>query len=297
MRRFFLAFAAFTALAVQASPSQALDGIGNTSTIKNKVEGVLAGQQRVLALGSEVYQNELLRTGDASDAKVIFLDDTNLSVGPRSEVALDRFVYDPDKAAGAVVVRTAKGIFRFVTGTQQPQNYLIATPVATIGVRGTIFDLLVLPDRITVILISGQIQVTTLRSQVVALTQPNTSLTVYLNGRVVGPSVWRGKVRVDFASATFPYFPPVTDAEKAASVARHAAVTGNPTYTTQSAPNYTPPRVTDRPVVTDKETRRRLRIDRHKIRDYSGVRHKRYEARHRTASYPRHRSYPKRRHY
>ncbi len=217
---------------VAVSPAQAVDGIGAASTISNRVEGFVGGDARMLAVGSEVFQNELVRTGLQSDARLIFLDDTNLSVGPASEVTLDRFVYDPDKGAGAVVVRTTRGIFRFITGSQRPQNYLIATPIASIGVRGTIFDLLVLPDRVTVILIEGQILVTTLFNRTVTLSQPGTSITVFANGRVAGPSVWRGSVYVDFASANFPYFPPVTAIKKKAAVPariRTATETNEPT--------------------------------------------------------------------
>src|SRR5689334_2926437 len=127
-----LTFAVLAALALQASPAAAqTEGIGSASTISNRVEGFISGGGRTLAVGSEVFQNELVRTGLASDAKLIFLDDTNLSVGPSSEVSLDRFVYDPDKNAGAVVVRTTRGLFRFITGSQKPQNYLIATPLAS----------------------------------------------------------------------------------------------------------------------------------------------------------------------
>jgi len=148
-----LTFAVFI-LALQAAPAAAQtgigSGIGSASTISNRVEGFVGADARSLAVGSEVFQNELVRTGLASDAKLIFLDATNLSVGPSSEVTLDRFVYDPDKNAGAVVVRTTRGLFRFITGTQKPQNYLNQTPHASIGVRGTIFDLLVAPDRVTV---------------------------------------------------------------------------------------------------------------------------------------------------
>jgi hypothetical protein len=193
--------------AAPTAAAQAVAGIGSASTISNRVEGLFGGDPRTLAIGSEVFQNELVRTALKSDAKLIFLDNTNLSLGPASEVTLDRFVYDPANNAGAVVVRTTKGIFRFVTGSQRSQNYLIATPIASIGVRGTIFDLLVLPDRVTVLLIEGQIQATTLLNRTVALTQPGTSLTIYANGRVEGPSAWRRSVYVDFASTNFPYFP------------------------------------------------------------------------------------------
>ena len=212
-RGLFLAFGISGLAAVAPWPAAAADGIGAASTISNRVEGYFGGDARTLAVGSEVFQNELVRTGLASDAKLIFLDDTNLSVGPQSEVTLDRFVYDPDHNAGAVVVRATRGIFRFVTGSQRPQNYLIATPIASIGVRGTIFDLLVQADRVVIILISGQIQVTTLFNRNVWLVRPGTSLTVYANGRVAGPVVWRGSIYVDFASAQFPYFPPVSPEE------------------------------------------------------------------------------------
>src|SRR5206468_1106817 len=97
---------------------------------------------------------------------------------------LDRFVYDPASGAGAVVVKAGLGIFRFITGTQRSQNYLIQTPIASIGVRGTIFDLLVQSDRVIVILVSGQIQVTTLQGNVIPLVRVGTSLTIFTNGTV-----------------------------------------------------------------------------------------------------------------
>jgi hypothetical protein len=39
-----------------------------------------------------------------------------------------------------VVIETSRGAFRFVSGSQNPSNYTIKTPLATIGVRGTIFS-------------------------------------------------------------------------------------------------------------------------------------------------------------
>jgi hypothetical protein len=215
----WLTFAVVAHLALQASTASAQSGIGAASTISNRVEGLVGDDTRTLTVGSEVFQNERVRTGLASDAKLVFLDDTNLSVGPSSEVALDRFVYDPAKNAGAVVVRTNRGLFRFITGSQKPQSYLIATPLATIGVRGTVFDLLVAPDRVTVLLLDGQVLVTTLAGQTVTLSQAGTSVTVFLNGTVVGPTVWAGSVYVDFASTNFPYFPPVTSFKRRAAVA------------------------------------------------------------------------------
>src|SRR5215831_17290625 len=101
--------------------------------------GILGGTTRAMAAGSELFSNETVRTGEASQAQLLFLDQTSLSVGARSEVRLDRFVYNPDRKAGNVVIEASRGAFRFVSGSQNPSNYTIKTPLATIGVRGTIF--------------------------------------------------------------------------------------------------------------------------------------------------------------
>jgi hypothetical protein len=126
--------------ALQADPAAAEPKIGVASAARNQVQGIIAGGTRTLSAGSEIFSNEVVRTGDDSLAQLLFLDETSLSVGPRSEVKLDRFVYNPERKTGNVVVEASRGAFRFVSGSQAPTNYTIKTPLATIGVRGTIVD-------------------------------------------------------------------------------------------------------------------------------------------------------------
>lgn len=122
--------------ALQAAAFAEEPKIGSATATKNKVEGVVNGKNQPLSKGSEVYTNETVRTGDASVADLVFLDNTNLSVGPTSEVKLDKFVYDPTGSSGAVVINVTKGAFRFVTGSQDKRVYEIKTPFGTLGVRG-----------------------------------------------------------------------------------------------------------------------------------------------------------------
>jgi hypothetical protein len=183
-----------------ASASLAQERIGAAAAVSNRVEGTVAGAANALAVGSDVFLNELVRTGDDGVARLVFLDNTNLSVGPRSEVTLDRFVYNPSRSAGSVVVRASQGAFRFVTGSQRPQNYLIQTPIASIGVRGTIFDLFVQADRIIVRLISGQIRVTTPQGRVIPVTRPGDTVTVYAAGTFVRRADWSGITQPNFAA-------------------------------------------------------------------------------------------------
>ena len=88
-----------------------------------------------IAKGTNLYTNEVVRTGDASVADLKFLDDSTMNVGPISEVKLDKFVYDPG-GGGAVIINATKGAFRFVTGKQDQKSYQIKTPYGTLGIRG-----------------------------------------------------------------------------------------------------------------------------------------------------------------
>ena len=86
------------------SPSALADKIGVASAVNQRVEGVNRGATRVLSVGSDLFSNELVRTGEDSNAQLLFRDQTTLSVGPRSEVTLDKYVFDPARGAGEVVL-------------------------------------------------------------------------------------------------------------------------------------------------------------------------------------------------
>ena len=103
MTRAAIAFAAAVAV-FAASGTAFADKIGVAAAVTNDVQGIMGGAPKQLALGSEVFTNQRIRTGDASNAQLLFLDETSLSVGPKSEITLDRFVYNPNRGAGSVVL-------------------------------------------------------------------------------------------------------------------------------------------------------------------------------------------------
>jgi hypothetical protein len=79
-------------------------------------------------------------------ADLVFLDSTNSTVGPISEVYLDKFVYDPaGGSSGNVVLNGTKGAFRFVTGSQDKRAIQVQTPFGSLGVRGTIVEMVLVP--------------------------------------------------------------------------------------------------------------------------------------------------------
>jgi hypothetical protein len=118
--------------ALISTGSRGQEAIGSTTTVKPQAEA----NSRMLSTGGSVYPNELVRTGDNGAANLRFHDNSNLSVGPKSSVRLDKFVYDPNKAAGSAAVEAACGSFRFATGSQSKGSYQVKTPYGTLGIRG-----------------------------------------------------------------------------------------------------------------------------------------------------------------
>ena len=123
-------------IAAQMAPCMAEPKIGSATATKTKVEGIVGGQAQPIAPGTEVFSNEVVRTAPNSTADLTFLDDSGLSIGPTSEIVLDKFVYDPNGSTGTVVIQATRGAFRFVSGKQDKKNYQIKTPFGTIGIRG-----------------------------------------------------------------------------------------------------------------------------------------------------------------
>ena len=130
-RRWTLALLLMVLYAMQSNASNAESPmIGMATSIKPNAEVGVGANLKALSPGSELHARETVRTGDLGQADLIFIDNTNLTVGPKSEVLLDEFVYNPTGSSGRVVMRAPRGAFRFVTGTQD-RAYQFKTPYGT----------------------------------------------------------------------------------------------------------------------------------------------------------------------
>jgi hypothetical protein len=119
--------------ALLSTASNAQQAIGKATSVRPQAEGSHGG---TLSGGSNVYSAETVRTGDSGQADLQFHDSSSLSVGPKSSVRLDKFVYDPNKSTGTIAIQATRGSFRFVTGSQGKGNVQVKTPYGTLGVRG-----------------------------------------------------------------------------------------------------------------------------------------------------------------
>lgn len=117
--------------------SAASNGIGKAEKVVLDVRSLMPRGERRLVVNSDVFRNEVVETKDRSATRLVFRDETYLSMGPESKVRIADLpvARDPERP---FVVEATSGVFKFVSGRLRSDQYRIETPSATIGVRGTI---------------------------------------------------------------------------------------------------------------------------------------------------------------
>jgi hypothetical protein len=182
-----------TALFWSAMPTIAAPGedIGAALRIVNIVTAEYETDQRRLATGDNVRQDDLIEVGTDGTGEIRLRDNTQLALGPGSRLLLDEFVYKPDISGGAIVLNLVKGSFRFITGIAAKPAYVIHTPSASITVRGTIFDVYVQSSGLSwLLLIEGAIEVCNARGDCGLHDEPGKLIRITPDGDVGNPVKW-----------------------------------------------------------------------------------------------------------
>jgi hypothetical protein len=174
------------AAGLAASPVYAQVRVGEAAVVQNDVVSVMESATSQINVGDGVLRDEIVRTGLNSAARLVMADSTNLSLGPNATLKLDRTVFDDEHTYRDIAIGLTTGAFRFVTGHSEKTAYKINTPLATIGVRGTILDILSQRGSTTVVLQEGASRVCTLTFQCIELTKPGDTAVIRsaANGKV-----------------------------------------------------------------------------------------------------------------
>lgn len=130
----------------------ATGGVGTVANLSGPLFGKKAdGASRALAVNSAVEQGDTLVSEKRTYGRVKFIDGGEVTLRPGTSFVVESYFYEKDKpAADKAVLGLVKGSLRAVTGQvskRGDQNaYKMKTPAATIGVRGTSYDLKMCKD-------------------------------------------------------------------------------------------------------------------------------------------------------
>jgi len=129
------------ALVLFAAPAFAQQTIAGRIKVASGAAFVVRGGASVPAqAGDALYEADTLRTGTDGRLGVTLKDDTRVSLGPSSEVRLDKFAYAPAEGQIGLVLRIIRGVAAYVSGRiakLSPDSIRLETPAAIVGVRGT----------------------------------------------------------------------------------------------------------------------------------------------------------------
>jgi hypothetical protein len=127
-----------------ASPpsARAAETIGSVKNVRGMVSVVRAGETIPARPGLKLVAGDILETGPDGALGLVLRDDSLLSLGPSSRVAIERFLFNPAEGKLGLTTRILQGTLAYLSGfigKLAPESTTFVTPVATIGVRGTHF--------------------------------------------------------------------------------------------------------------------------------------------------------------
>lgn len=134
LKSLLLCAAASLALALPA----AAQNIGTVASQEPTLRGTPpGGATRALDLGSGVVRDERIVSSPSGRGQLMFVDQTTLSLAPNTTIVLDEFVFNPG-GTGQIGLQMTEGALRFIGGAlSRDQEATVATPTATIGIRGS----------------------------------------------------------------------------------------------------------------------------------------------------------------
>jgi hypothetical protein len=143
-----LAALVLAALVLAPPTTHAQTPAGTVASLQGRADAQQGGQvARTLAVGTDVFVGDRLRTAEASRLKILMRDDSVVTLGPKSELVIDEQVVRADGATSrlSALVGAVRAVVTERYGTPG-SSFETKTPTAVAGVRGTGFVVLVDDD-------------------------------------------------------------------------------------------------------------------------------------------------------
>jgi len=125
--------------------------VGRNSAVKGIV-GIKSANtevERQAVVKEPVFLGDEVNSKIGASLQVLLKDNSTFTVGPQCSMVIDKFVYDPKKNNNSMSAKVKRGMFRFTSGKvskTNPDNITVETPTATMGIRGTMVEVLVGPE-------------------------------------------------------------------------------------------------------------------------------------------------------
>jgi len=130
------------AMLVAFSLAAAANDVGLVKTVSGAVHVERDGNRVPVQVGTGIRESDVVVTGADGAVGITFNDNSLLSTGPNSVLAVERYAFNPTTHAGKFDASLRKGTLAVISGKmvkQSPDAMHVRTPTSVMGVRGTEF--------------------------------------------------------------------------------------------------------------------------------------------------------------
>ena len=102
-----------------------------------------------LNVGDSIFFGDTISANEGAKSQLMFIDQTVMTIGSKTELTIDEFIFDPVENTGKLLTTIKAGSVKILTGKiseNNPENLEVKTPAGTIGTRGTEFKASVDPE-------------------------------------------------------------------------------------------------------------------------------------------------------
>ena len=142
---------------------QASQMAGKTMVARGKVNAISedSNTPRKLKRRAPVYGSDVVTTGEKGKAQIRMTDGGMIALKANSELVIADYEYSTDDGKGSVVMELVKGGLRSVTGAIKADSgdYKLKTPVGSIGIRGTHYEIEMVGSEMFIAVWDGAIDV------------------------------------------------------------------------------------------------------------------------------------------
>ena len=118
------------------------EAIGQIKTLAGEVAIVREHVRAPAKAGDLLEQADTLMTGTDGRIGITFIDNSRFSLGPNSQMALEKFTFNPTTQEGEFLTKMDRGTLAVISGHiahNAPNAMRVKTPTTILGVRGTHF--------------------------------------------------------------------------------------------------------------------------------------------------------------
>ena len=123
--------------AADAQPA-AVEPIGNVATVTGIATVIRDKNSYPLKVRDDIYLNDVVQTSSSSALGITFNDATTFNLSASAKITIDNYVYEDGGKQNSAIFDIGKGTVAFVAAAvAKTGDMKIATPTATLGIRGT----------------------------------------------------------------------------------------------------------------------------------------------------------------